>query len=82
MVSNPSPKARVLNILLLQGAPKIKSKYKPAVTKVLEWTKEDTGVGADMAAGSQDLKGTTALLVIAIIITINNNITLKKQNFQ
>jgi len=32
--------------------------YKPAVTKVEEWTKEDTGVGAAMAAGSQLLNGT------------------------
>jgi hypothetical protein len=33
------------------------SKYTPAVTKVEEWTKEDTGVGAAIAAGSQAEKG-------------------------
>jgi len=35
------------------------------VTKVEEWTKEETGVGAAIAAGSQAEKGTCALLVIA-----------------
>jgi hypothetical protein len=29
----------------------------PAVTRVEEWTKAETGVGAAIAAGSQDLKG-------------------------
>lgn len=33
------------------------------MTKVEEWTKEDTGVGAAIAAGSQEEKGTWALLV-------------------
>lgn len=36
----------------------------PAVTNVEEWTKEDTGVGAAIAAGNQEEKGTCALLVI------------------
>jgi len=35
----------------------------PAVTRVEEWTKDETGVGADMASGSQVLKGNRALLV-------------------
>ena len=35
----------------------------PAVTKVEEWTKALTGVGAAIAAGSQHLKGNWALLV-------------------
>lgn len=37
----------------------------PAVTRVEECTKDDTGVGAAMAAGSQALKGIWALLVQA-----------------
>lgn len=48
-------------------------KYTPAVTNVEEWTKEDTGVGAAIAAGSQAEKGICALLVIpAKIIKIPN----------
>ena len=39
---------------------------KPAVTKVEEWTKEETGVGALIAAGSQTLKGNWALFVILV----------------
>ncbi len=31
--------------------------YTPAVTNVLECTKVDTGVGAAIAKGSQELKG-------------------------
>lgn len=40
----------------------------PAVTKVEEWTREDTGVGAAIAAGSQEEKGSWALLVIPAIV--------------
>ena len=39
-------------------------KYKPAVTRVDEWTKEEIGVGADIDAGSQGEKGKRADLVI------------------
>lgn len=39
----------------------------PAVTKVELWTRALTGVGAAMAAGSQLVKGTCALLVQAVI---------------
>jgi hypothetical protein len=35
------------------------------VTKVDEWTSEETGVGAAIAAGSQALNGIWALLVKA-----------------
>ena len=37
----------------------------PAVTRVLECTRLDTGVGAAMAAGSQELNGYCLLLVAA-----------------
>ena len=37
--------------------------YPPAVTRVEEWTREDTGVGAAIAAGSQAENGIWALLV-------------------
>jgi len=40
-------------------------KKTPAVTKVDEWTKALTGVGAAIAAGSQALNGIWALFVIA-----------------
>lgn len=40
------------------------NKYTPAVTKVDECTKEETGVGAAIAAGNQEEKGIWALLVI------------------
>lgn len=39
-------------------------KNTPAVTKVEEWTRADTGVGAAIASGSQTLNGSWALLVI------------------
>lgn len=39
------------------------NKYTPAVTRVDEWTREETGVGAAMAAGSQAENGIWALLV-------------------
>ena len=42
------------------------NKIKPAVTKVLLWTKELTGVGALIAFGSHLLKGNWALLVKAV----------------
>ena len=39
----------------------------PAVTKVDEWTKADTGVGAAIAAGNHLINGNWALFVIAAI---------------
>ncbi len=44
----------------------------PAVTRVEEWTKEETGVGAAIAAGNQDEKGNWALLVIKVKIKITD----------
>lgn len=41
----------------------------PAVTNVDEWTNADTGVGAAIAAGSQEEKGIWALFVQADTIT-------------
>jgi hypothetical protein len=41
------------------------NKYTPAVTRVEECTKAETGVGAAIAAGSHAEKGTCALFVIA-----------------
>ena len=37
------------------------NRYTPAVTRVEEWTREETGVGAAIAAGSQTEKGSWAL---------------------
>lgn len=42
----------------------------PAVTRVEEWTRDETGVGAAIAAGSQEEKGIWALLVIKVTINI------------
>jgi len=38
----------------------------PAVTRVDEWTRALTGVGAAIAEGSQEEKGICALLVIEV----------------
>lgn len=40
----------------------------PAVTRVDEWTRAEIGVGAAIAAGSQDIKGNWALFVEAAMI--------------
>jgi len=52
-------------------------RYKPAVTKVEEWTKAEIGVGALMAAGSHLIKGNWALLVHNPIISKNQKKKLK-----
>lgn len=52
------------------GENRIKRKT-PAVTKVEEWTRAETGVGAAIAAGSQAEKGIWALLVIAATIRVS-----------
>lgn len=43
----------------------------PAVTRVDEWTRAETGVGAAIAAGSQLENGTCALLVIAAKVIVS-----------
>jgi len=48
---------------LLRSAKYRNIKYTPAVTRVLLWTKDETGVGALMANGSHPTNGTWALLV-------------------
>lgn len=53
------------------------NRYTPAVTNVEEWTKEETGVGAAIAAGSQAEKGIWALFVEAATIIIKVNLQLK-----
>ena len=55
------------SVCLINGKNRITRKT-PAVTKVDEWTKAETGVGAAMAAGSQAEKGSWALLVKELII--------------
>lgn len=52
------------SVLLREGKKRIRRKT-PAVTRVDEWTRAETGVGAAMAAGSQLEKGIWALFVIA-----------------
>jgi hypothetical protein len=47
----------------------------PAVTRVEEWTSAETGVGAAIAAGSQEENGIWALLVIAA--SVRNIVTVE-----
>ena len=49
------------------GKNRIKIKI-PAVTRVEEWTRAETGVGAAIAAGSHLINGNWALFVIAVMI--------------
>jgi hypothetical protein len=53
---------RMLNVSLIISTENIKlnriNRYTPAVTRVDECTKDDTGVGAAMAAGNQAENGT------------------------
>ena len=44
------------------------------MTKVDEWTSEETGVGAAIAAGSQALNGIWALLVKALVKGVKERI--------
>ena len=60
MVSDPTRDSKVN-----PAKPWRSSKKIPAVTRVLEWTNLDTGVGAAIAAGSQELNGYWLLLVNA-----------------
>lgn len=56
--------ARYFSLLKLKNQESNRiNKYTPAVTKVEEWTKDETGVGAAIAAGNHAEKGTWALLV-------------------
>jgi hypothetical protein len=62
---NRSPVLKILKVLR-NGKNRIRRKI-PAVTRVEEWTKAETGVGAAIAAGSQAENGIWALLVIPAI---------------
>jgi hypothetical protein len=56
MVNPETNNKIVLSQHLKDGLKRI-NKYTPAVTKVEECTKAETGVGAAMAAGNQEEKG-------------------------
>jgi hypothetical protein len=56
IVANPAKKARSKISFLIRGEKRI-IRNTPAVTRVEEWTRAETGVGAAIAAGSQALKG-------------------------
>ena len=69
-----APKAKTTKEVadfLRRGRKRI-NRYTPAVTRVEEWTSEETGVGAAIAAGSQAEKGIWALLVNLASTTSNN----------
>lgn len=57
IVNIPKKINKYLKISRYANILNLKIKIKPAVTRVLEWTKADTGVGAAIAAGNQPLKG-------------------------
>lgn len=54
---------------------KVKSKNTPAVTRVDECTKEETGVGAAIASGNHLTQGNKALFVIAASNTNHTKIS-------
>ena len=56
----------ITNIHSIENKLNRSNKYTPAVTKVEEWTKALTGVGAAIAEGNQDEKGICALLVMEV----------------
>lgn len=63
IVIRPTHISKVITLLLDKINSNRTNKYTPAVTKVDEWTKADTGVGAAIAAGNQAEKGIWALFV-------------------
>jgi hypothetical protein len=65
IVNSPTNIMEGISRLLLELYKWRNIKYTPAVTKVDECTREETGVGAAIAAGSQALNGIWALLVKA-----------------
>ena len=65
IVATPTGSRRFITTVLGNKGENRHRRYTPAVTSVEEWTKEDTGVGAAMAAGSHAEKGTWALFVNA-----------------
>ena len=68
IVKLPTQNSSKLMLTKFSKFSKRKIKQTPAVTKVEEWTSEDTGVGAAIAAGSHALKGICALFVDAATI--------------
>lgn len=69
IVNKPMIKIILITFFCIIKLLKFINKIKPAVTNVLLWTKELTGVGALIALGNQLLNGNWALLVKAV----NNN---------
>jgi len=66
VVKTPVKNKNFITLKFIKKKLKLKSKISPAVTKVLLWTRELTGVGALIALGNQPLKGNCALLVKAV----------------
>jgi len=66
IVVNPSIIKLIFRFKIEYHNLNLKFKTIPEVTKVLECTRAEVGVGAAIAAGNQDLKGKIALLVIII----------------
>jgi len=69
IVTPPKTANKFSLVLVNHGVIRINT-YTPAVTRVDECTKADTGVGAAIAAGSHELNGSCALLVHAAITRI------------
>jgi len=73
IVNKPIIKIILITFFCIIKLLKFINKIKPAVTNVLLWTKDLTGVGALIALGNHLLNGNWALLVKAV----NNNIKIK-----
>ena len=84
-IGNPETNNKsTFNQYLKEGLKRI-NKYTPAVTKVEECTKAETGVGEAAVTGNQKEKGIRALLVIAAKTTkkeINSISTEPDRNFK
>ena len=65
-VKSPEKKIKLIKKEFISIKLKLKINNKPAVTKVLLWTKDLIGVGALIAFGNQPLNGNWALLVKAV----------------
>ena len=66
IVNKPIIRTKLIKFFCKTRLLKFINKIRPAVTKVLLWTKDLTGVGALIALGNQDLNGNCALLVKAV----------------
>jgi len=80
IVKIPTTKTTLITLLFKIISLKFIIKIKPAVTSVLLWTRDLTGVGALIAFGNQPLKGNWALLVNDVRTNIKPEIYTKNES--